>query len=154
MAEDSDAVAHDPFEGGECLTCHAPHASANPGVLAEDQASICMECHDDIGEDLSAAVSVHAPLTDGDCTGCHNPHKSPLDSLLLAESPDLCLGCHEAVKEALETERVHDPAAEDCLNCHQPHLSSEAALINQPLQSLCAECHDTRTIHSPSLTST
>jgi predicted CXXCH cytochrome family protein len=101
-----------------------------------------MECHDDIEEDLSAAVSRHQPVAAGECTGCHNPHKAALDTLLLAESPDLCLGCHDALRERLAIERTHSPVGRDCLRCHQPHLSSETRLLNQPLHVLCADCHE------------
>ena len=34
-----------------CLTCHQPHASANPGLLANDQANaslFCASCHKDL----------------------------------------------------------------------------------------------------------
>ena len=34
-----------------CLTCHQPHASAQPGLLAKDQANnsqFCATCHKDL----------------------------------------------------------------------------------------------------------
>ena len=39
-----------------CLTCHQPHASAQPGLLAKDQANnmaFCVTCHTNLVEGLA-----------------------------------------------------------------------------------------------------
>jgi predicted CXXCH cytochrome family protein len=68
-----------------------------------------------------------------------------LPGLLLARPPDLCLSCHTSVGAAMDTGRVHAPAARDCLRCHTAHASDQDRLMAQPARDICAECHDVRT---------
>jgi len=86
------AVPHAPVQSGECLTCHAPHASAQRGLLKAAAGELCGTCHDAVAESLKMK-SVHAPAAAG-CSTCHNPHGSA-NGMLLREVPNaLCQACH------------------------------------------------------------
>ncbi|MDH3568520.1 MAG: hypothetical protein OEM61_14360, partial [Desulfobacteraceae bacterium] len=136
------ATVHMPYEDGDCLTCHNPHASDNPGVTTEAQKQLCMSCHSDFEAQMQGMASQHLPVAAGQCSGCHNPHQSKLSSLLLAESPDLCLVCHEELKTRMDEGNSHSPAERDCQRCHLPHAASIDNLLTLPLQALCGECHE------------
>ena len=142
MKEKPNSTLHDPFEEGECLSCHNPHASEHEGVLNARQDVLCFDCHEDVGDELAEATSKHEPAVNGECTSCHSPHQAALDPLLLAKSPDLCLACHTDIGEKLDEQRAHKPAAKDCMNCHKPHSSIHPKLNTLPLLELCGECHD------------
>lgn len=82
----------------DCTTCHAPHGSANEGLLLEPQAELCASCHD--AEKTHAHVT-GAPAIDPRtgktlrCTSCHSPHASDHESLLRQEKErKLCIQCH------------------------------------------------------------
>jgi len=139
------ATIHMPYDDGECMTCHNPHASDNEGVTTEPQKQLCLSCHSDFEDQMLNGTSQHLPATVGQCSKCHNPHQSKLGSLLLAESPDLCLVCHTELQTKMNEEKSHSPAERDCQRCHQPHSASLETLLTLPLQALCGECHEPET---------
>ena len=145
LLQEESASVHMPYEDGECMTCHNPHASDNKGVTSEPQKLLCLSCHDDFEEQMRSAPSQHFPVTDGQCSECHSPHQSKLKSLLLAKSPDLCLVCHQDLKTKMAEENSHSPAERNCQRCHQPHSGSLNKLLTLPLQALCGECHEPET---------
>ena len=46
-------VKHQPVENGECVSCHAPHNSANKKLLVKTGEKLCYECHEDIQQQMA-----------------------------------------------------------------------------------------------------
>jgi len=133
----------------DCTSCHAPHGSANPGLLAEPQKDLCSACHElgDLavrpGADASAPVQFHAPVTEGRCSGCHDAHGGSRKNLLTRDQDNLCYGCHTTEKVAFAEGTQHSPVAQGrCDVCHSPHGSTSAALRTRIEPDLCTQCHD------------
>jgi len=141
MKPESGGSNHEPFKGGECLTCHDSHGSDVKGMLAKPQSQVCGTCHEPY-KGLKESLSKHAPFSDGTCSRCHNPHKAKLKNLLLAQGNDLCYACHKDTKEKLAKEKPHNPAQQDCLNCHKPHYAPNKTLLPTPVTALCEQCHE------------
>lgn len=109
--------------------------------IALDQRELCLQCHDDLAEQMAAPVK-HAPVMEGDCSACHNPHAARNESLLLERPAILCANCHPDVTQALNRSSPHPPAAEGkCGACHTPHGGQNQGLLHQPGLEMCSECH-------------
>jgi len=107
-----------------------------------DQAEVCLMCHDDIADQIDAAV-IHPPAAESDCTACHNPHVARFASLLKENPGPLCAGCHPELETELERPFTHQPAREGkCVACHLPHGGQHRALLIKPGRELCVECHE------------
>jgi len=74
-------VDHQPVTHLQCLGCHVPHESNQPGLLVKEQRPLCAECHYQVGEDLGLQ-SLHRPFVDGKCSSCHDPHGGQVKQLL------------------------------------------------------------------------
>lgn len=102
---------HAPVAAGECLSCHDPHASAEPRLLRLPLNDQCFECHERGGFRVHAVVGVDLggshPLSGGadparkgerfTCVSCHEPHASDTPFLWrfgAQETFDLCGKCH------------------------------------------------------------
>src|SRR5262249_25429465 len=72
-------VKHQPVEGGECSSCHAPHASNNKKLLVKPDGKLCLDCHDDPAK----GKIKHQPVENGECLSCHDPHQSDVKKLLV-----------------------------------------------------------------------
>lgn len=145
----SKRVVHPPVGGGECLSCHDPHQSANPSLLKARGAALCFGCHD------AAAFSVrhgHLPVTTGECLKCHDPHQSDSPRLLRGSGAALCFRCHDEKMAAGRS--IHQPVARgECCDCHNPHGSSFPKLLRNAYPealylsyeqndfALCFTCH-------------
>ncbi len=142
---------HPALEVGECLDCHAPHASPWAKQLRKPLPALCYGCHDR----KDTERQVHGAVALGRCSACHDPHSSANDRLLRAERPaDLCFRCH--ADDVTGRRHVHTPVAMgECLLCHQPHGSKNAKNLEQPVPALCLECHngiaDRKNVH-PAIT--
>jgi predicted CXXCH cytochrome family protein len=106
---------HPPVAGGECLTCHNPHASDTSPLLTQPVILLCQNCHPDKtnGKHILRAYGFgdnHPiqgrldPIKKGrelSCVSCHNPHSSRKKGLLVndaASSPaEICLVCHTKI---------------------------------------------------------
>jgi predicted CXXCH cytochrome family protein len=88
------AGGHGPAATGECGTCHQPHGSDYPSLMAAPEAEICTACHDDVAGQLKLA-NVHKPAA-GSCALCHNPHGSGNSAKTRETINTLCLACHLA----------------------------------------------------------
>ena len=122
---------HPPFESGDCLVCHQPHASSQAALLTAPTGEVCGQCHDQPVTPPPGG-SAHPPAAAGDCTACHQPHAAANQPFLRAPLRTLCTTCHADVGEQLASENVHQPAAEPdgCVTCHQPHMSRNADLLS------------------------
>jgi len=130
---------HEPLaDGGDCTTCHDPHASQSKALLIETTIeALCATCHDDL---IEGKKFVHGPVAAGDCTMCHNPHASAHEALLRAEGPALCVECHEDIKEGIaEAAHVHEPVKDACVLCHEPHGASNKSMLTNEMPALCAD---------------
>lgn len=139
--EGPDHRVHAAVADGECLTCHAPHASDIAGLLVAPQVELCGTCHTE-AESATAAKAKHAPATET-CTSCHAPHAGG-GKLLVAAVPALCTGCHDDIPGQTARAHPHPPAAEgECLTCHAPHGSETKGILKETQTALCVTCHDT-----------
>jgi len=136
---------HMPEVANPCLNCHNPHASANNGLLAKAQTTLCMSCHfDDKGAKSKTHFITHPDL---ECTSCHNPHGSDVDKYLIKENLKLCADCHADAHASSHPvgEDVIDPRNNEsitCLTCHVLHGSEyEKYLALDPKMDLCIQCH-------------
>jgi predicted CXXCH cytochrome family protein len=140
-------VVHAPVEGGLCTGCHEFSGTGDDtkislagGATSDAVSGLCTTCHDDVANDLKAAVQ-HAPVQSGECLTCHDPHKSEQAGLLKGAQGELCVTCHDGVADALKKASVHAPAASRCSTCHNPHGSAKAMLLWEAPNALCQACH-------------
>lgn len=159
---------HDDFFAGakvthaaDCTSCHRPHSSRNPKLLARTGRELCLECHDDpVGEgaprDVPDVTEFLGPLpklaarpekkfkhqpAKSDCLQCHTPHASNNSGLLTKPTADTCFECHDNFLKSVKIK--HDPAGNgECMSCHEPHESAFPSLVLKPGRELCLECHD------------
>ena len=78
-----DGSDHPPVAGGECASCHHPHASDVAAFLQAPSMALCTSCHVEIGERLENE-NAHMPALD-DCMTCHTPHVARQPKLLHQE---------------------------------------------------------------------
>jgi len=128
---------HFPVAQGMCTTCHNPHASDEPKLLAQPMKKLCGTCHAD---HIDFKV-VHGPVSAGACTACHTPHTSDKPKLLLKEGEELCVGCHLEMPEALKKKNVHPALAGGCTSCHNPHGSDHPKMLADEGEAVCFICH-------------
>ena len=151
---------HDPVASGDCMECHAPHASENRMmVVAPPDRRLCQNCHEDTTEQIDQFTvfrgSLHKPASEGNCLGCHDPHGGKDFSLLKLPEQKLCVSCHDEVAEDFEKANVHD-ALETCTACHAAHGSQSKPILKAAPMDLCVDCHDdfadrfkNETLHEP-----
>jgi predicted CXXCH cytochrome family protein len=160
LAADLDALA--------CQSCHDPHGSEHPSLLArtlhppvtegcdtchegsardlaeDGDSALCLMCHDDIGEAAAAAAVPHPALEMARCADCHNPHASAQDHLIALPAGGECAQCHED-QTAGPGEVAHGVIELiGCRACHEPHGGSEPRLLRKSGSELCLSCHDRR----------
>lgn len=142
---------HWPLVGKDaCLSCHAPHAGKEKGLLKEPLARLCFDCHDDARRKFEKAQVKHEPVKSGECTACHDPHAS--NSLFLFNKPnelDVCGVCHDWAQHSTHPigEKYRDPRNKNvvmtCRSCHQSHATEYLKLLLAPTVSqLCVQCHE------------
>jgi predicted CXXCH cytochrome family protein len=140
------AVPHDPVASGDCHACHAVHSSAVKPLLKDEEAKLCVECHDDPTGGEQKKASVHDPVGSGECTSCHTLHGAARKSLLTAGVPKLCQECHDSIglgESGEEYQAPHDPVSSgECLSCHDAHASDTKPLLTKGEPALCFECHE------------
>ena len=68
------AHQNQPFETSNCVSCHDPHASAAPKLMAK---------------------FTHPPFADKQCEVCHAPAKNGKVVLTQADAKALCVTCHD-----------------------------------------------------------
>ncbi len=98
------ALTHSPIQGGDCSSCHLPHASDN--VYLMQQASIidgCGTCHDwlkhtshPMGEKQTDPRNKNLKV---DCLSCHRSHGTGYRHMItFPTTTDLCVQCHKQLK--------------------------------------------------------
>ncbi|MEX1137773.1 MAG: DmsE family decaheme c-type cytochrome [Bacteroidota bacterium] len=114
----SRAYRHPVPEGKlECSSCHNPHGTSGPALLARGTASeTCYACHQ---EKRGPFLWEHAPVRE-DCMTCHEPHGSNNRNLLVTQSASLCVSCHQygGHINQYRYNRVSTPYGNGCANCH------------------------------------
>jgi predicted CXXCH cytochrome family protein len=131
-----------------CSLCHAPHTSANQGLLRSAEVNLCSRCHETEAEACRSADHAH-PVVDGKtCTVCHDPHLTTAGG----QEPqtvrrEVCLDCHSYQEHADHPmgEDVLDPRTGStmlCNSCHAPHGSAfEKFMTDDASGRLCVQCH-------------
>lgn len=133
-------AVHVPLAGGECVTCHAPHAADVEGLLQQPQGDLCGTCHEEALKAAEARVP-HGPAV-GQCSSCHLPHGGDR-RLLVRGMPGLCTACHDDLDKETGRSHVHPPAGEgECLTCHQAHGSDHPGILQDAQRALCLACHE------------
>jgi len=127
-------ILHPPFQD-DCRECH----SGNSGKISQE---ICLECHDEIKEEL---FSSHSHLLDrggNSCTNCHSPHAGDTKALLKQKQLLVCRKCHNDTFKRHEDSRYkHKATAGRCNVCHAIHGSDEIALLKGDANKVCLPCH-------------
>lgn len=128
---------HSPVKNGMCTTCHNPHSSDEPKLLAQPMKDLCLSCHPDKAD----FPYVHGPTSAGDCTACHSPHESENKGLVLKDGAELCLTCHVDMQDEMKKKTVHPALLNGCTSCHNPHGSAFKKLLASEGEKLCYLCH-------------
>ena len=127
---------------GECRNCH---------VLLNKSAQdrLCLDCHKDLAQDVTAKGGYHGRIDIASCRSCHTEHKgrsaniAPLDekrfdhtltdySLKGKHAAVPCRACHKA-----GTKPRSAPSA--CADCHRKDDVHKGSL-----GTVCADCHTER----------
>lgn len=157
----------------ECTQCHTPHGTGHEKLLAENlhapvvdgcdtchegawnevmedgESSLCLMCHDDIGEAAAKAAVPHAAMEVARCADCHNPHASPNDRLVKLAGGEVCTQCHDD-KVAGPGEFAHGVIDMiGCQACHEPHGGEHGGLLRVQGDDLCRSCHDSQLMAIP-----
>ena len=134
--------AHPPFADKQCEVCHAPAKDGKVVLTQTDAKALCVTCHDDKAKFIDSAKVPH-PGAAGDCTDCHNPHASKQPGLPKTNAVDICLGCHSDIADQAKKPFHHQPAfGQGCATCHQPHGGDNDHLLRaKTTNTLCLECH-------------
>jgi predicted CXXCH cytochrome family protein len=133
---------HAPFAGGQCDTCHAPAKDGKVVLMQADAKLLCITCHADKPEQIEKAKVQH-PGAMGECTDCHNPHAGRSPGFPKPDAVNVCLGCHAEQAEQHKKKYLHQPAFEQgCTTCHEPHGGDNTHLLRLASPNkLCLECH-------------
>jgi len=130
-----------------CASCHRVHATKDPVLVAETQASVCFSCHQDRRAALHR-ISTHPTKTGFfACSSCHQPHGSTTKASLQKNSVnETCYTCHAQLRGPFLWE--HRSAQDDCTNCHDPHGTNNAPMLKVRMPYLCQQCHQDANNHS------
>jgi predicted CXXCH cytochrome family protein len=134
--------AHPPFADKQCEVCHAPAKDGKVVLTQKDAKAVCVTCHDDKAKLIDTAKVPH-PGAAGDCTDCHSPHASRQPGLPKTNAVEICLSCHSDIADEGKKQVHHQPAfSQGCGTCHQPHGGDNDHLLRAKTpNTLCLECH-------------
>jgi predicted CXXCH cytochrome family protein len=134
-----------------CIECHADigdrHSHPTPADVNRKLSDFftpdhCLECHDNIMDDLNDGVHGAEQVAEAgryeNCIQCHDPHDqlhSETDSEALKKNR--CSACHDA------RARLPEPIDEDksCTACHYPASFEDAQRV-QKTAAFCFHCHE------------
>jgi predicted CXXCH cytochrome family protein len=98
-------LTHSPVQAGDCSTCHSPHASDSPRLMAKPQTvEACGACHDwathtahPMGDKVVDPRNKNLSV---DCLSCHRSHGTGHRFLLTTPaSTELCVQCHRQLRK-------------------------------------------------------
>jgi predicted CXXCH cytochrome family protein len=133
-ASPHDAIAAPDATGIVCLACHQPHGSDFQSLLRDDQATLCITCHDGTTgafDPTSWASSTHATSGGLVCADCHDPHGTSNDFMLLELGGATGFDGTSATWAQLQL---------FCTNCHAEPTTAPHDDVNAT-QELCTDCH-------------
>ena len=127
----------------ECSSCHKAFSRS-------DQKELCLDCHEDVDDDINSDTGFHGKFSDArsnECASCHTDHEGRgADILGLDESTfdhlftnfelrgkhveTQCADCHEPADK-------HRDAPGDCIGCHR-----DDNIHNESIGTECADCHN------------
>jgi predicted CXXCH cytochrome family protein len=130
-----DSVMHGPYENGQCLICHDPHASEFKAQTRSAVNWLCLECHAPkpvIGD----AVSIFDLQTISKADFEAIP-KIKLDTTLRFGHP------RPTHPVAEVSDPLHGGEKMSCLSCHNPHASTLPSLLVSAKGggNVCDACH-------------
>ena len=136
------AFLHNPFESGDCDTCHKPPKDGKVVLTFDSTREVCVMCHEEAKHNIDTAKFGHEGAK-GDCTACHSPHGGNNPGFIQPDPVAACLGCHSETADQLKKAHVHQPAGEQsCAICHEPHGGNNPKLLRTAsVNELCLECH-------------
>lgn len=135
---------HAPLEDG----CDVCHEGAADQLMEDGESSLCLVCHEDVGEQAGAAPVAHGAMDIARCADCHNPHASSQPHLVKYPGGEVCVTCHED-QDATPEETSHAAIERfGCGACHEPHGGTRPKLLRQEGNELCLGCHDARKLRS------
>ncbi|MBL8792356.1 MAG: hypothetical protein JNM56_00475 [Planctomycetia bacterium] len=124
----------------DCAACHVPAwASA---TMAER----CLECHDEVKQQLHTGRALHGSFANGNqCRACHTEHRGPDAALTNLAHFDhqhaafQLTGKHLSVEcQACHINNVFRGTAQTCVSCH-----AEPAVHRGKYGTTCNVCHST-----------
>lgn len=133
---------HPPFAEKSCDTCHSPAKDGKVVLNTKEAKQLCVTCHSDKAEQIEKAKVQH-PGAAGDCTDCHNPHAGDNPGFIQPDPVNACLTCHSEIADLRQKAHLHEPAfGLACATCHEPHGGeNEHLLRTSTVNSLCLDCH-------------
>jgi DmsE family decaheme c-type cytochrome len=102
--QDKGSFAHSPVSDGNCLACHAPHASNSVFLMTNpSQVELCGTCHEwlkhsshPIGDKIIDSRNKNLTMQ---CLSCHRSHGTGYRNLNpFPTVTDLCVQCHQKFK--------------------------------------------------------
>jgi predicted CXXCH cytochrome family protein len=161
-------VPHKPVtQQGGCINCHAAHYSKAKGMLAAEEMTVCLSCHDkdnmgspalrNIKKDLEGKKYLHGPIAKGTCKACHDPHGSEYFRMLPGNYPatlyapykdgiyGACLKCHEQNLLRFAETTIYTGFRNGKRNLHYVHVA------NKQKGRTCRICHEPHASDNPKL---
>lgn len=150
LMPDALGASHAELENN-CGNCHL-------GFNKEAQSNLCLNCHEEIQQDIETQQGFHASIPSNNpinCNQCHTDHRGRNTSLttlsptafnhddsnfpLLGKHTELsCNACHSNSDNEPTTESKRKRDVESsCVSCHR-----QDDIHNQQLGESCADCHN------------
>ncbi|HSM14578.1 MAG TPA: cytochrome c3 family protein, partial [Thermoanaerobaculia bacterium] len=131
---------HAQLEGSRnCLSCHHAEKGVDP--------ALCLDCHEALGQRVSAGLGLHARPELASCERCHSEHNGREFELVFWEGGRERFD-HARTGWALQGRHV----GLDCAKCHRPDRVDPALLRLEPaldpgrtylgLSTACTACHE------------
>ena len=118
----------------ECTSCHQPFSK-------DSQRDLCLDCHEEITEDLIGQMGFHgksASIAELECAACHTEHEGR-DADVVGLDPDTF--DHDRTDFPLYDSHLTVP----CERCH----STDA--LYRETEGTCFACHETEDPHKGNL---
>lgn len=164
------------LEGKACMSCHKPHASEFPRLLASAPMDTCLKCHDkpievavatpgattpatrfipDVKQQIAERKYVHPPMKERDCSMCHAAHASKHVSLLIENYPSGFYAPFDPKTYALclqchEKKPFTEEQTKDVTNFRNGSLNLHYLHVNKQVKGrTCRACHASHASDQP-----